>query len=438
MERGFLVECTENEDDSPKKKIRLSHAKTTAAQLRAVEKERDYYKSQAMKYHADTVHATLALNQTFEQISKEQHLRINAKVKQAAGLEHHVMETNEPSPNGTNKFILTQRTENKMTREMTSYASPSVGLDISDNEVKRRTGFPNLTGLLSYIFVVCDGDVALMLKRESSLTWFEEWFMHFEYKWGRTLIRYWDATKVYGPKRGTLIKIVASKYQLESKTRMTWPAYASHQEDLKLRKPKWNEKYSKDQRIVMWDMTNIEAFSFSDANIQRLTYSKYYNQNCFKGGVFVQLLGWMGVGELWPGAVSDSDYNRREGYLERQMNFANKDLVTVDGDRGKLSVLPFTNVYDKGYRAKMVAWKCGKQKVLQPEWAESDKRFRRDQTLLSASVATDRGGNERAVNVCKRAWFVSRGFLPNMSPKQLNDAWTTWSFQANFMFNPVL
>ncbi len=120
------------------------------------------------------------------------------------------------------------------------------------------------------------------------------------------------------------------------------------------------------------------------------------------------------------------------------MDFANNDLVKLEEDHDQLSVLPFTNVYDKGYHAKMVAWKCGKQKVLQPEWAESDKRFGRDQTLLSASIATDRGGNERGVNVCKRAWFVNRGFLPNMSPKQLNDAWTTWSYQANFMFNPVL
>ena len=77
------------------------------------------------------------------------------------------------------------------------------------------------------------------------------------------------------------------------------------------------------------------------------------------------------------------------------MNFANKDLVEVDGGSGKLSVLPFTNIYDKGYQAKMVVWKCGKQKVLQPECAESD-------TLLSASVALDHGGNERGVNVCKR------------------------------------
>ncbi len=137
-------------------------------------------------------------------------------------------------------------------------------------------------------------------------------------------------------------------------------------------------------------------------------------------------------------SVSDSEYIRREGYLEHKMNFANKNLVKVDGGSGNLSVLPFTNIYDKGYRAKMVAWKCGKQKVLQPEWAESDKRFKRDQTLMSASVATDRGGNERAVNVCKWAWSVRRGFLPNISPKQLNKARTTWSFHANFMFNPVL
>lgn len=68
----------------------------------------------------------------------------------------------EASSNGTNKFILTQ-TKNQKTREMTSYASPTVGLDISDDEVKQRTGFPDLSGLLLYIFVVCDGAVALTL-----------------------------------------------------------------------------------------------------------------------------------------------------------------------------------------------------------------------------------------------------------------------------------
>lgn len=104
----------------------------------------------------------------------------------------------------------------------------------------------------------------------------------------------------------------------------------------------------------------------------------------------------------------------------------------------KYEVVPFTNIYDKGYRAKMVAWRAGEQRVLQPVWADSDHRFTRDDTLLTASVATDRGANERAVNVCKRSWFVSRGYMRNSCPKQLDDAWMTWSFQSNCMFNPVL
>ena len=116
--------------------------------------------------------------------------------------------------------------------------------------------------------------------------------------------------------------------------------------------------------------------------------------NCFKGGVFTQLCGWIGVGDLWLGAVSDSDYNRREGYLLWQKLFAENDLI--DG-----LYIAFTNIYDKGYRAKKVAWRTGKQLVIQPEWAESDKKFGRKKTMLSASVATDRLGNERAVNVCK-------------------------------------
>jgi hypothetical protein len=96
----------------------------------------------------------------------------------------------------------------------------------------------------------------------------------------------------------------------------------------------------------MWDMTNIPAYSFSDAVFQRFTYSQYYEENCFKGSVSVQLNGWIQEGELWPGRVSDSNYNRREGYLQKQHEFQEGDLVEM---YGKLDVSPFLNVYDKGY-----------------------------------------------------------------------------------------
>jgi hypothetical protein len=153
--------------------------------------------------------------------------------------------------------------------------------------------------------------------------------------------------------------------------------------------------------------------------------------------VFTQLCGWIGLADLWPGAVSESDCNQREGYLQRQKAFADGDLVNSDNNSTPIHI-PFTNIYDKGYQAKMFAWKTGRQLVRQPIWAKSDRRFGRKETLITACVATDRAGNERAVQVCKRAWYVKRGFHPNMSPRRMNNAWTTWSFQTNFMFDAVL
>ena len=75
--------------------------------------------------------------------------------------------------------------------------------------------------------------------------------------------------------------------------------------------------------------------------------------------------------------MSDSDYNRREGYLQRQQEFQESDLVEIDG---KVDVLLFLNVYDKGYLARTVAWKTGRQGVLQPTFAPSDRRFNGSET----------------------------------------------------------
>jgi hypothetical protein len=234
----------------------------------------------------------------------------------------------------------------------------------------------------------------------------------------------------YGIYPREITNLLAAKYDIEFLALRSWPIYASYEEDKKLMKEKWRRKYPK-SRPVMWDMTNVSAYAFTDADLQRITYSQYYGENCFKGGVFTQLCGWQGAANLWTGAVSDTDYNRREGYLDRQREFQENDLIDD-------ILLPFLNIYDKGYRAKLAAWRNDKQQVLQPDWAESDRRFGRLETVTSASVASDRGGNERSVNASKRAGFISRGFQPNMCPVRFNQAWRTWAFQSNFMFQPVL
>ena len=383
----------------------------------------------------------MATIQHWEQNDGQDVIPINPSVKRAAGLDvHQDAPSNQfnitPLPTKKKKKLKKDGTEMK-DPHYHSKDPPLVSLDLPDSEVKRMTGFPTMGCLLSYIFIVCNGDFQVMTERKTVLSWFEAWFMHFEFKWGRTLTRIGDVPKKYGPDQKYIKREIQLKYSIERRAVESWPKYASYEEDKKFRdSEKWDAKYD-GLRIIFHDMTNIPAYAFSDADFNRMTYSVYYAMNCFKGGVGNQLCGWNVVGDLWPGAVSDTQYNSQEGYLKDQENFQNIDLVQVSKD-GSWEVVPFTNVYDKGYRAKLVCWRAGKQRTHQPVWRESDRRFNRNETLLTATVASDRGGNERSVNVCKRSWYVSNGLKQNSCPKQLNNAWKTWAFQANFMFKPVL
>ena len=109
----------------------------------------------------------------------------------------------------------------------------------------------------------------------------------------------------------------------------------------------------------------------------------------------------------------------------------NQDLVDN-------KVVPFTNIYDKGYRARAACWRHNKQLIAQPVYGKSDQRFKGEDTLYSASLASDRGGNERGVNVSKRSGVIKKGFGVGMDAHIFQDNWITWGFQCNFMFKPVL
>ena len=180
----------------------------------------------------------------------------------------------------------------------------------------------------------------------------------------------------------------------------------------------------------MWDNTNIDFMGKpSDAELQRLTYSLYYNGNVAKGGVFLQLCGWLGAWDLWSGAVSDSDYFDNSGLLEFQTIFQEAD---------NSSTLSFTNILDKGYRSVLAAWRKGGQLLLQPFFAKSDRKFSSKEVLLSGAVASDRSANERAVKRLKMALMISKGIHPKEDLDDFAEQWISWGFQCNFMFNPVL
>ena len=56
-----------------------------------------------------------------------------------------------------------------------------------------------------------------------------------------------------------------------------------------------------------------------------------------KGGISVQLCGWLAAFEMWMGAISDSEYLERSGILEEQRLFALVNKIS-----GK--IIAFTNV----------------------------------------------------------------------------------------------
>ena len=86
----------------------------------------------------------------------------------------------------------------------------------------------------------------------------------------------------------------------------------------------------------------------------------------------------------------------------------------------------------------MACWQCGKQAVHQPAYASSDTKFTGREMLLTGSVAADRSGNKRGVNCVKLLGYLKRGLHQSADPKHLDYVLLAWSFQTNFMYDPVL
>jgi hypothetical protein len=119
--------------------------------------------------------------------------------------------------------------------------------------------------------------------------------------------------------------------------------------------------------------------------------------------------------------VSDTEYQTRSGVFEYMQWFVERFQKGI----------PFTNSVDEGYRCIMAAWRAGKQLFLQPVFARSDRKFNTREVNRSSTVASDRSGNERAVNLAKRVGVLKRGLRPNESPKIIADVWLAWGFQKH-------
>ncbi len=275
-----------------------------------------------------------------------------------------------------------------------------------------------------------------MERNVTRLTWLEEWLFYFSYLYGRLHTRWKDWSKTWKMSIPTLQKVLKAKLKMVKEARDRWPKFASLEEDEDLRKDHWNEMIDGDKRVrlIMHDMSNIPLPQPSEPEFNRATYSKYYGGNCAKGGIFTQLCGWEGTLELFTGSIGDSEYITKSNILGEQQSFADNDQ-SRDG-----SMVPFTNTFDKGYRVLLECYEHGKQLCWQPVFARSDERYGSYGTLLTATVAYTRSGNERSVRHMKHSWLVTRGPSSVGEHYDLNilaDIWLTFGFQVIFMYHPV-
>lgn len=362
---------------------------------------------------------------------------INSSVRAAAGLDVHVAGRTPEKRPPTEVPMSGQRSASPLESNKKQKAArlpPAAEIEsISDEVVKNRTGFSSVLALLTYVSIACNGDVNLMTKTITSLTWFEEWMLYFEMEYGKADTTWKLAKDRYGGlHRDRLTAAFDAKKEIVLKARARWPMFVTVVEDVKLRRDKYSLRY-KDKQVVFWDMTDVLMPKSTDADLQRLTYNQYYGHNVGKGGVGVQPCGWMVAYPLWTGAVSDTDYLNNAGILEMQEEYCAKFASESNSKEN-----PFVNIVDKGFRSIVSALRAGKQLLLQPFFAKSDQKFNTNQLLTSAAIAADRAGNERAVDVAKRAGMLKRGLRPAESVERICDVWLAWSFQANFMYKSVM
>jgi len=107
-------------------------------------------------------------------------------------------------------------------------------------------------------------------------TWYnKEWFLYFEYIWNQSLTRLKDVSETYSSiYKDDVLQIVDSKLNICYDARKN--GHFFHLKRIKHFRSKW--KQYDGMHPIMWDMTNVTAYSFSSAQWQFLTFSQYYNE----------------------------------------------------------------------------------------------------------------------------------------------------------------
>ena len=127
-------------------------------------------------------------------------------------------------------------------------------------EVHRRTGFCDLKRLLTYVAIICNGSLELMITPSTSMTMIEEWIFFFEFTYGRTTTFWMDYIRNWNLNEKSLRGLLKRRLEQELQARQNWSMYPTVDEDIKLQKAEtWNQWFpdTKGLRVYIHDNTDV-------------------------------------------------------------------------------------------------------------------------------------------------------------------------------------
>ena len=200
--------------------------------------------------NSDKALASKIVQQMAEETCQEKDIPINASVRLAAGMDTKKGNASSVVKPNRHFFHSDPTKQASNTRSYAADGSETIHLGMSDSEVKRRTGFPCEISLLTYIFAVCNGDIDIIKTRQTTLTWYEEWFLHFEFIWCKSLTRIVDVERTFGINRRFIENIIDAKYEIEWCALLSWwPLFPTYEEDVKMRSEKFKRKSMKGNEL---------------------------------------------------------------------------------------------------------------------------------------------------------------------------------------------
>ena len=141
-------------------------------------------------------------------------------------------ETVHGSPFGFTKIATTkQEEEMKKPQARRAKRQPRVSPSISDIKVKQRTGFGGPIDMMVYTIIICNGDMEKVSQRSTSMTWFEEWLMYYEWTYGQTCRRNIDMEYTWDDHICNINPVKDDKAVIEMAALKSWPRFALFEED---------------------------------------------------------------------------------------------------------------------------------------------------------------------------------------------------------------